>query len=248
MNSTKQNYKKGLRDGFSIGLGYFAVSFSFGIIAVQSGLTVFQSTIISMTSMTSAGQFAGLKSIVASSSIISFLLTQLVINLRYSLMSLALSQKLDSSVGFFKRCIIATFNTDENFAVAMGQSEPIKLNYILGLATFPWYGWASGTFFGAYAGEILPIGITTALGVALYAMFIAIVVPSIKGDKSILYCVLLAALLSSVCAFCLPMIKDFSIILCTVIASSVMAIIFPKKNNDQAQSSNEASANLKGEM
>lgn len=223
---TDNEYFSGLKDGVSIGLGYFSVSFSFGILAIKGHLGVFSALLISMTNLTSAGQFAGLANIIAGSGIITVALTQLIINLRYALMSLALSQKLEPDTSIFKRCIIAFFNTDEIFAVAMGRDKNVNLKYMLGLGTIPWFGWSMGTLVGAIAGEILPISVTNALGLALYAMFIAIVVPSFKTSKSVKLVVFIAAFLSCVVNL-FDVLKDFSIIICTVLSAGFVAWKFP---------------------
>lgn len=222
----KNNYAKGVKDGVSIGLGYFSVSFSFGILAVKGGLSIFQSTLISMITMTSAGQFAGLESILAGASIFALVCTQFIINLRYGLMSMSLSQKLDSKTKTFRRCIIAAFNTDEIFAVAMGQEGKLGINYMLGLATLPWLGWSLGTLTGAVAGNILPASISSALGLALYGMFIAIVVPVATTSKPVTIAVLLAAIISCGLVW-IPALDHFSIIISTVIAAAMAAWKFP---------------------
>lgn len=222
----KNNYAKGVKDGVSIGLGYFSVSFSFGILAVKGGLSIFQSTLISMITMTSAGQFAGLESILAGASIFALVCTQFIINLRYGLMSMSLSQKLDSKTKTLRRCIIAAFNTDEIFAVAMGQEGKLGINYMLGLATLPWLGWSLGTLTGAVAGNILPASISSALGLALYGMFIAIVVPVATTSKPVTIAVLLAAIISCGLVW-IPALDHFSIIISTVIAAAMAAWKFP---------------------
>lgn len=230
----KKEYIKGLKAGVSIGLGYFSVSFSFGILAVQGGLSIFNSTLISAITVTSAGQFAGLNSILTSSGIISLALTQLIINLRYGLMSLSLSQKLKENTGTLKRCLIAFFNTDEIFAVAMGNDQAVGLSYMLGLASLAWLGWTSGTLCGATAGAILPVSVTSALGVALYAMFIAIVVPAAKTLKPVTMVVIFASVLSCILYF-IPALSSFSIIICTVISAAVVAYLFPIQDEEVEQ-------------
>lgn len=229
----QKGYVQGVQDGLSIGLGYFAVSFSFGILAVAGGLSVFQSTLISMVTLTSAGQFAGLDSILTGAGLVALVCTQIIINLRYGLMSLSLSQKLNSDVGTWKRCVIAFFNTDEIFAVAMGQNGSLSLIYMLGLATLPWIGWSTGTLVGAIAGEILPMGVTSALGLALYSMFIAIVVPVATTSKPVGVAAILAAIFSCIIYF-IPSLSSFSIIICTVVSAAIVAWIFPIPEELQA--------------
>ncbi len=222
----KETYTKGLQDGLSIGLGYFSVSFSFGILAVKGGVEIFPATLISMITLTSAGQFAGLDSILMGAGFFALICTQIIINLRYALMSLSLSQKLNKDVGTWKRCLIAFFNTDEIFAVAMGQKGGLSLSYMMGLATLPWIGWSAGTLMGAVAGEILPASISSALGIALYGMFIAIVVPVAATSKPVRVVVILAASLSCIVNF-LPALGNYAVIICTIFSSAVVAWLFP---------------------
>ena len=223
------NYIKGLKDGIGVALGYFAVSFSFGLLCLASGLTVLQSTIFSGLTLTSAGQFAGLDAIVSSLNILTLIFAQIIINSRYFLMSLALSQRLDG-ISSIKRMIIAFFNTDEIFAIAIGQKDKLTLSYMLGLATLPWLGWTGGTLFGSILGDVLPLSITSCLTISLYAMFIAIVVPKFKDDKNIKYVVLISIVLSIIVN--LSVFKDYYILICTIISSLIAAFLFPIKEEE----------------
>ena len=181
----KQDFQCGLKDGAPIALGYFSVSFSFGILALGGGLTVFQAALTSLTNVTSAGQFAGLQIIIAGGTLLEMAVTQLIINLRYALMSLSLSQKLSERVTFWQRLIIAFANTDEIFAVAMAHGRELSFSYMAGLQILPVIGWTAGTAVGAAAGSMLPEAVNSALSVALYGMFIAVVIPEAK--KSVLF-------------------------------------------------------------
>ena len=172
--------KAGLRDGIPIAVGYFSVSFTFGMLAVQDGISPFHAVLISLLNLTSAGQFAGLTVIVSGASLLEMALTQLVINIRYALMSVSLSQKLHKSVRFFDRFWIAFGNTDEIFAVASGQSAQVGSRYMFGLIALPYIGWALGTFLGAAANSLLPEVLRSALGIAIYGMFLAIFIPPMK--------------------------------------------------------------------
>ncbi|MEE0970022.1 MAG: AzlC family ABC transporter permease [Clostridia bacterium] len=175
------SFKMGLRDGIPIFLGYLSVSFAFGITAMTMGLTIIEALLISMTNLTSAGQLAGLPIIAGSGSLIELAVTQLVINLRYSLMSVSLSQKLGESVKMRHRFLIAFGNTDEIFAVSTSKPEMLGRKYFFGLILMPYIGWSSGTLLGAVAGNILPQAVISALGIAIYGMFIAILVPAAKS-------------------------------------------------------------------
>lgn len=225
-----KEYKEGVKASVPVGVGYFSVSFGFGALAFSKGIKVLEATLISLTNVTSAGQFAGLDVIVSAGPILVLILTQLVINSRYALMSLALSQKMGVKFGIIQRLIIAFYNTDEVFALAMERKKALSVSFMYGLGILPILGWTLGTFTGAIAGNILPLSMQAALGVALYGMFVAIVVPQAKADTSKLIAVVLAGVLSAAFTW-LPFLKGISsglsIVICTVIAASVCAFFFP---------------------
>ena len=232
-----KEYRAGVSGGVPVGLGYFSVSFGFGAMAVSQGVKVLDSVLISATNLTSAGQFAGLTLIVAAAGLWEMVLTMLVINSRYALMSLALSQRMGQKIGVLPRLVIAFFNTDEIFALAMARIEPLTVPFMLGLGTLPILGWTSGTLCGALAGSVLPPSIQAALGVMLYGMFIAIVVPPAKEEKSVLATVILALVCSS-CFSWIPLLKQVSagiaIVICTVAAAAVCAALFPIPDEQEA--------------
>ena len=223
-------YRDGLRDGLPIGLGYLSVSFGFGISAVGEGLRVLEALIISMTNLTSAGQLAGVMVIVTAGTILEMILTQFVINLRYSLMGITLTQRLDKRCNTPNRLIMSFGMTDEIFAVAASKPYPVCPTYFYGLMTLPYVGWAGGTLLGALAGQILPEQFRAALGIMIYAMFVAIILPPMKREKGVLFVVLIAAGLSCCVAF-LPFLQwisdGFSIIICAVVAAVIMALLHP---------------------
>ena len=223
-------YKVGVHTGLPVGLGYFSVSFGFGAMAVAQGLKALDATLISASNLTSAGQFAGLTLIVAAAGLWELILTMLVINSRYALMSLALSQRMGQKIGILPRLLIAFFNTDEIFALAMAEKQPLTLSFMLGLGLTPILGWTAGTLCGALAGSVLPVSLGTALGVMLYGMFVAIVVPPAKQEKPVLVTAVLALVLS--CGFrWLPVLNKVSagiaIVVCTVAAAAFCAWKFP---------------------
>ena len=150
------NYKRGLITGIPIALGYLSVSFTFGIMAVSFGLSWWQAVLISITTVTSAGQFAGIGIMIHPGQYIQMLISQITINIRYSFMSISIGQKADSRFSGIYRWLLGFFITDEIFAVATKEDE-IKRSYFAGLATLPYLGWALGTFIGAILGNILPI-------------------------------------------------------------------------------------------
>ena len=224
----KKKFVMGMRHGVPIMLGYLSVSFGFGVLCIQQNLSILAAVGISVTNLTSAGQVAGVEVIAAGGSLLEMVLCQLVINLRYSLMSLSLSQKLDPSFNLMHRLFVAYGITDEIFAVASAQDEPLKPSYMYGLILTPFIGWSVGTLLGAVAGDIMPASVTAALSVLLYGMFIAIILPPAKKNHKLLLVILLAAALSVLIHFLLPMISSgFSIIISAVVSSVVAALIFP---------------------
>lgn len=229
------SFKKGLKDGLPICLGYFSVSFAFGIFAVENGLSVFQATILSLVNLTSAGQLAGVP-IMIGGSLPELALSQLIINSRYSLMSVSLSQKFSPRVKLRDKLLIAYANTDEIFAVAVSQKGEIGKKYMVGLMLLPVLGWTLGTFTGSVAGNVLPTMVTAALGLAIYGMFVAIVVPVAKKEKATALCVAIAIALS--CAFrYIPVLSKvpsgFTVIICAVAAAAILAVVAPIKVEEE---------------
>ena len=238
------NTRMGIRDGMPIGIGYFAISFAFGIMAVSYGLTVPEAIMISALNLTSAGQLASLPIISAGGSLIELALAQLLINLRYSLMSISLSQKLDSRIKPADRFYLALTLTDEMFAVSVGKPQQLGRKYLLSLLLLPYLGWTLGTAAGALAGQLLPQIIVTSLGVSMYAMFIAIIVPAAKHQMPIAICIVISILLSLAFNY-LPYLKSvpdgFVIIISAIIASVVLAILFPiEPESEDSVSESEA--------
>lgn len=228
-------FRRGLMHGIPIALGYLSVSFGFGILAVKSGLSVAEASLISLLNLTSAGQAAGVNVIAAGGSLAEMALVQLTINIRYALMALSLSQKLDRSFKLPHRMLAAYGITDEIFGVCAAQEAPLTPVYMYGMILIATVGWVTGTFLGASAGALLPAAVTAALGIVLYGMFLAIIVPPARKQRSILCVVIAAALLSICCKYLLPFLSDgFAVILCAVAASAGAAILFPRKEEESA--------------
>jgi len=223
-------FSKGVKDGLAIGLGYLSVSFSFGIMAVNSGLTWWQAVLISLTNLTSAGQVAGVGIMGSAGGPIEMAMTQLVINLRYSLMGISLSQKTDSSMTIPHRLLTAHFITDEIFGVASSQ-DSVGFKYMSGLGMLPVAGWTLGTLLGAVAGNILPESLAGSLSIGIYGMFVAIVLPVCRRDKIISIICLISVALSCVFYYT-PFLNEhissgFAIIICAVVAALVGVIMTP---------------------
>lgn len=230
-----KDYKRGLFDGIPIGLGYFSVSFTFGMIAIMSGVSILQATALSLCNLTSAGQFAAIQLMQVNAPILEVVLATIIINFRYVLMSISLSQKLADKMPLHHKLIVAFGNTDEIFAVAQNQTIPNNFPYLLGLISLPLLGWTMGTFFGATFNSLLPESIQSAFSIALYGMFIAIVIPVAKKVKSVTICILIAISMSSLFYYC-PQLHcispAFSIIICTIVSSAICATIFKVEVNN----------------
>ena len=231
-------FKNGLKDGIPIALGYLSVSFGFGITAVNGGISPLAAVLISLTNLTSAGQVAGVGVILALGSLLEMALTQLTINIRYFLMSISLSQKLDKSFTLPHRLLASFGITDEVFGVASSKREPLKPIYMYGLILLPFIGWSLGTLLGAVAGNILPAAVNRALGIAIYGMFVAIVLPPAKRDRGVLVSSLIAIAVSLCLAF-IPLFSfitsGFAIILSALAAAVIAALIFPIKDEEDAE-------------
>lgn len=225
-----ESLKKGLKDGIPVALGYFAVSFTFGIASITAGLTAWQAVLISLTNLTSAGQFAGLSIIAAGGSYIEIALTQLIINLRYSLMSFSLAQKLEPQVSWRHRCIMSFGVTDEIFGLSAAKEGKISPFYNYGCMCIAIPGWVTGTLLGAISGNILPGIVLSALNVAIYGMFLAIIIPPTKKNRTILAVVVSAMIISGLFRIT-PFLKNISsgfvIIIVTLLVSCTAALLHP---------------------
>ena len=219
----------------AIALGYLAVSFGFGIISVSSGLLWYESLFISMFNLTSAGQLAAVPLLASGGTLAELALSQLVINSRYALMSVSLSQRFGKNIRLVDKLLIGFANTDEIYAVAIGREETLGRKYMLGLIICPYIGWSVGTLFGALAGNILPELLVTALSVSLYAMFIAILVPAAKRERPVLICILTAMAASALFTY-VPVLNQvpvgFRVVICTVVVSTLLGFFAPVADDD----------------
>ncbi len=237
MESKKQLFLRGMKNGIPIGLGYLSVSVSFGLLAVSLGMPVWFALLVSMTNLTSAGQFSGVNMIASGASLPALAITQLVINIRYSLMSVSLSQKAGKSMTLLNRLLGGFFITDEIFAVAY-KEEKVESAYIYGLGFISFAGWTLGTLAGAVFGSMLPEFLLKPLSAALYAMFIAIVIPEAKKSKGVVVAIIIAVMLNCVLRF-IPVTSGIgdgmNMIIAAVIAAAVAAIIFPKRIDSEGE-------------
>ena len=228
MNQIENRFRKGIVDGIPIALGYLSVSFTFGMMAVSYGLDVWFAVLISLMNLTSAGQFSGLTLMIEQASLLELALSQIIINLRYALMSLSLTQKVEAKTSTGHRALMSFAITDEIFAMAASQPSKVGSSYFYGLMTLPIVGWTLGTLLGAVAYSLLPQSIQVALGIAIYGMFIAIIIPPARKEKSVLFVVLVGAITSCILTY-LKVSSGFAVIICAIIAAGLGAICFPIK-------------------
>ena len=235
--SSKTEFKgytlgEGVKDGLPIGLGYLSVSFTFGILAVSKGLSWLQASLISLFNVTSAGQVAGLNIMVTAGGMIAMIISQIVINLRYSLMGIALSQKADRTMTPLLRILLSFAITDEIFGVAVSKKHEFGAKYFFGLTILPVIGWVAGTTIGAVLGKVFPDFLTNALAIGIYGMFVSIVLPKAKHDKVILSGSLVSCIISCLFFF-VPVLSEnvsqgFAIIIAAVV-SALLAVLLRNK-------------------
>lgn len=227
-------WKRGIQVGIPIAMGYFAVSFTFGILAKQAGLNPFEAVLMSVTNLTSAGQFAGLTLIASAAAIIEIAIAQLIINSRYFLMSFALSQKIDPNTSFFHRSLMAYGITDEVFGVSIAVPGKLSPYYVYGVMSAAVPGWALGTLFGVVSGNVLDPRLISALSIALFGMLLAVIIPPAKKSKILAGLIVISMVLSLVFDV-LPILQSISsgvkIIILTIIIAGIAAFAFPVKEN-----------------
>lgn len=235
---TKSAFLRGLQNSLPICLGYLSVSFTFGMMCTENDLPYWIAVLISMTNLTSAGQFAGTALIIGGGSLVEIGITTFVINIRYMLMSLSLSQRIDPDLSVPKRLLMSFGVTDEIFGVSMQAKGQIQAAYFFGLMTAPFWGWALGTLIGATAISLLPAMVRSALGIAIYGMFLAVIIPPARTERSLVWVIVIAAVISCIFYY-LPVLNQLSsgwvIIICAVLASSYAAIKWPIKEEGEQQ-------------
>lgn len=231
----KKEYIDGFKKGIPICLGYISVSITFGMLAIKGGMNILTAVLISATNLTSAGQFAGIDLIFSKASYFELALTTLIINIRYMLMSLSLSQKLHKSMGLLDKLLISFGITDEIFAVASLEDKKISSSYMFGLISLPFVGWVGGTFIGAVASSFLPAIVQDSLGIAIYGMFIALIIPPSRKSKAVAFVVILSIIFSC-CLYYLPLLnkisQGFAIIISSLLSAMLGAYFFPIKDKE----------------
>lgn len=229
-------FLKGMKDGIPIALGYFAVSFTLGIAARKAGMTAIQSGIMSLVMVASAGEYAGIHAIATGAGFMEIAVTELVVNLRYMLMSSALSQKIRRDKPFYHRFLMAYTVTDEIFGISAAVDGRLHPAYMYGAASIAVPGWVAGTMLGVVIGMILPARVMSALNVALYGMFLACVIPPSRKSR-IVAGVVVISMAASWAFTKIPGLNQissgFQIILLTVLVSAAAAVLFPVKEEEE---------------
>lgn len=233
--TNKNEFTLGLRDGVPIALGYFAVAFSLGINAANAGLNPFQGFLASFFTKASAGEYAGYTAIASNAPYLEMALVILIANARYFLMSCSLCQNLDPKTSFLHRILMGNCITDEVFAISVTRPKYLNPFYSYGAILIASVFWASGTALGIFLGNIMPPLVVSALSVALYGMFLAIIVPAGRKDKKILSIVVVSFALSFACSK-IHLLSKFSggtkVIILTVVISTAAAFLFPKRDEE----------------
>ena len=238
MNSHKKVLREGFRDGIPIGLGYLAVSFSLGVAARNAGLSAFQGFLVSLLNNASAGEYAGFTVIAANGAYFEIFLMTLIANARYLLMSCALSQKISPDTPLIHRILVGYDVTDEIFGITIARPGMLDPFYSYGAILIAAPSWAGGTALGVIAGNLLPARAVSALSVALFGMFLAVIIPPARKNRVIALFVLIS-FAASFAATYLPLISRLSggtrTIILTVLISAVAAILFPVNEEEDAK-------------
>lgn len=230
----QNSFKQGLEDSIPIAVGYFSVSITFGMLAAANNVPIWVAVVISLTCLTSAGQYGGMALIIEGAPLMEVALSQLIINSRYLLMSLSLTQKIDKSLSTLQRALLSYGITDEIFAMASSKEGKIGGRYMAGLIVLPVLGWTLGTLTGGIATSLMPQSLRNALGIAIYGMFLAIIIPPAKKSHPIRIVLVMAIVCSCAITLLKPVIQissGFSIIICTLVAAGLGAYLFPVKED-----------------
>ncbi|SMB81256.1 4-azaleucine resistance probable transporter AzlC [Desulfonispora thiosulfatigenes DSM 11270] len=233
---SQNDFKSGAKKGIPIALGYLPIGFTFGLIATSSGIADFLVILISLTNFSATGQFASVNLLSMGASVYEIAMTTFIINSRYALMSLSLAQRIHPSVSRKIRSLLAIGITDEVFTVAAVQKEKtLNTSFLFGLELVSLSGWVLGTTMGVFLSGYFPLDLRNAMGIALYAMFIAILVPATKSSRPVLIICAISIAITSIITW-IPIFSfisaGFKIIIATIIAATIGAIYFPKEVNE----------------
>ena len=234
------SFKKGIQDGIPIGLGYLSISFAFGILAAKDGVSALLVTLMSATNLTSAGQLAGLTIIANCGTLAEIIVSMIIINARYFVMSLTITQKLDKSVTFGQKFLIAFGITDEIFAVSSLKYAQLTFRYMLGIMILPIVCWTGGTLLGATTGNLMPLMIQNPLNILLYGMLVAVIVPTANRSRFVAIAVFASIVMSSIIYYCFKFISSgWAVMICAISVSAFMAWKFPVEDQKEKEKQND---------
>lgn len=248
-NETKDSeFVRGIKAGLPICLGYVMVAFTIGISANQKGISMFFSVLMSALCFTGTGQSAAMNLMTNYTFFIGVAITVLIVNLRCFMLSLTLAQRIDPKTSFWKRLLLGFANADEIFAIAIQEKGYIGFNYFMGMLVLPYAGWLVGTVAGYSLGMVLPETFLNACGIALYGMFLALIVPPAKSSKPMRFVIIFAAILSSISDFCLKFLgigipQQHSVIIGSIIVASIAAIKYPVRVTEEVVKDDTLEAN-----
>ncbi len=226
--SDLQDYIRGVKNGIPVCLGYLPIAFAFGVAVSNKDYPLWMAMVMALTNFTGTAQFAALNMIAAGKMFLDVVFTVFIVNARYILMSMSLSQRLEDKVGILERLLLSFFHVDEIFVIAMQEKGYISSKYFFGLATFPYISWGIGTLLGGVIGGVLPEVVGVSFEIALYAMFAAILIPAAKRSKPILFTIAISIIID--CSLQLvPVVKDWPETILILIAAGISAVVCAQK-------------------
>ncbi|MDR2073943.1 MAG: AzlC family ABC transporter permease [Oscillospiraceae bacterium] len=233
-------FKKGIMDGVPIGLGYLPLGIALGISAQKCGLALWIWSLMSGLLISGSAQAAVLNLFASGEvAIIAYVVTFFIVNSRYLLLSLSMVQRLDPNMSTLERLVFGFFNTDEIYAVAMRQPGKIKASYLFGIAIPPFASYMIAIVVGFLATELMPASVSSAFGITLYAMFLALVVPPMRGSRPVTVVVLCAVALNLICE-AIPQIKatltpGYTMMICAVVTAVIGACMYPLEKSENGE-------------
>lgn len=232
------DFLDGIKKSIPIFLGYFAVSFTFGIYCNNMGITPIVSFVMSLTELSSAGEFGGVELINKNALYAEIAAVVLIINLRYVLMSISLATHLDKDTKLYQKLVFGFGITDEIYALAIKEKKAITAKFMFGMMMLPIVGWSVGTLLGTLSSKIIPTSVSTCFNLALYVMFICVIFPDAKESYKVLICIGVSALISCILYY-IPFLNEhislgFKLIIATISACTLMAVLFPQEKKEEA--------------
>ncbi|MEH7546442.1 AzlC family ABC transporter permease [Neobacillus vireti] len=217
-------FKKGFQAGVSIGIGYFPIALTFGLLAKTSGLSIYETVLMSLIVFAGAAQYISLSLIAYGTGIFEIILTTFIVNIRHFLMSATLNEKVEKD-RLLKKLLYAFGITDETFSVAATREDSVSTGYMFGIISVSYSSWVVFSGVGHLIGASLPQTLQHSMGVALYAMFIGLLVPSMKKSAKVIFLAVLGAVFNSIFTLSHIMAQGWSIVSATLLSAIIMEIV-----------------------